>query len=865
MDKDMGKQSIEDHYYVLVRTYLSEPTEVHLAAVADLGREMVSLAVPAEEVGEIHQNALTLLAKEFPEKTLPDFIDPLSVPLVELLMAYGMAFREKVAVLERSREALGQSEKKFKDFADASSDWLWETDENFVYTYVSDSPRDSTGISPDDLIGKKRWEISSQDVDPELWREHLAELNAHRPFREFICNFQDPDGREFFFRDAGKPVFNADGVFTGYRGSSSNITAQIEAENKAARTRARLRQSLESISEGFALFDGEGRLLVCNSRYREAYPLISDILLPGASFEEILRTTAIRGKITGTAEELEEWVQERLARALSPAGEECRLSDGRWYRISEQRTAENNVVKVLMDITDLRERQDALAEKSRLLETTFDNIDQGILLVSPELKFAGFNQRFLDLLDLPPDRFSVGTPLEDFYRFSAEHGEYGPGDPEEHVRVRMERIAKGGRRRNERLRPDGSMLEVYRKSMPDGGFVTTFTDITERKMSEQKLQQSQKMEAVGQLTGGIAHDFNNLLTVILGNLQLLERQVQETGDERLLKWASAAGGAAERGAALTKQLLAFSRRQALEPEVVDLNAAVTGMDSLLTRALGETINLKTVMESDLWMTNVDPHQLESAVLNLAVNARDAMPEGGKLTIETANVSLDKAYADQNDGVEPGDYVMVAVSDTGAGMSEEVMRQVFEPFFTTKETGKGTGLGLSMVYGFVNQSQGHIKIDSEEGHGTSIKLYFPRTEDTVEVSETGGEEEVPTGSETVLVVEDEEGVRDIAVTMLGDLGYQVLEAEDGPAALTVLKEHPDIDLLFTDVVMPKGMNGAELAIEAMKLEPALKVLYTSGYTDNALSYGEHLKEGVELLLKPYQQKVLAQKIRHVLDS
>ncbi len=384
----------------------------------------------------------------------------------------------------------------------------------------------------------------------------------------------------------------------------------------------------------------------------------------------------------------------------------------------------------------------------------------------------------------------------------------------------------------------------------------------ERRKTEAQLRQSQKMEAVGKLTGGVAHDFNNLLQVIAGNLQLLQRDV--AGNERALARVQTATRAVERGAKLASQLLSFARRQPLQPLVVNLSRLVRGMDDMLRRTLGEEVELETVAAGGLWNTAIDPNQLENVIINLAVNARDAMNNAGKLTIEVGNTVLDERYCRQHPEVLPGHYVLLAVSDTGGGMSPEVLERAFEPFFTTKAEGRGTGLGLSMVYGFVKQSGGHIKIYSELGHGTTIKLYMPRALEA-EASEaqvlTGP---IEGGTETILVVEDDAEVRATVVEMVGELGYRVLKAVDAQSALIILQSGVPVDLLFTDVVMPGTVRSPDLARQARVLHPDIEVLFTSGYTENAIVHGGRLDAGVQLLSKPYSREDLARKLRQLIN-
>ena len=388
----------------------------------------------------------------------------------------------------------------------------------------------------------------------------------------------------------------------------------------------------------------------------------------------------------------------------------------------------------------------------------------------------------------------------------------------------------------------------------------------ELRRNEEALRQSQKMEAVGQLTGGVAHDFNNLLQIIIGNLETLQRHLGADSG-RLQRSAANAMKGARRAAALTQRLLAFSRRQPLDPKPANANVVVSALSELLQRTLGEAVSIETVQGAGLWQVEIDTNEFEAAVLNLAVNARDAMPDGGKLTIETANAHIDESYAASHAEVVPGQYVVISVSDSGVGMDPRTAAQAFEPFFTTKGVGKGTGLGLSQVYGFVKQSGGHVKIYSEMGQGTTVKVYLPRfhggpVEDAIESIEP-----LPEGDaeETILVVEDDDDVRTHSVECLRELGYRVVEAHDGPSALRLLERQPRVDLLFTDVVLPGGLTGAQVASEARERRPDLKVLFTTGYARNAIIHHGRLDKGVQLITKPFSFGDLAAKIRDVLDG
>ena len=392
-------------------------------------------------------------------------------------------------------------------------------------------------------------------------------------------------------------------------------------------------------------------------------------------------------------------------------------------------------------------------------------------------------------------------------------------------------------------------------------------EVGERRAAESQVMQLQKMEAVGQLTGGIAHDFNNMLAIIIGSLEMARRRLAGTEHPGVVRFIDNADEGARRAAALTTRLLAFSRRQPLEPRVLDLNALVGGMSEMLRRTIGETIQIETVLSGGLWRAFADPAQLESTLVNLVVNARDAMSDGGKLTIETSNADLDERYARAHAEVTPGQYAMISVSDTGTGMTPDVMAQAFDPFYTTKAPGRGTGLGLSQVLGFVKQSSGHVKIYSEVGRGTTVKVYLPRYTGegpAAVASDEGAQPPLGRREELVLVVEDDAGVRNLSVEALRELGYSVIHTASPGEALREIERRPEITLLFTDIVMPE-MTGRELSDKALALRPGLKVLYTTGYTRNAVVHNGIVDVGTAFLPKPFTIDHLAFKVRQTIDS
>jgi signal transduction histidine kinase/DNA-binding response OmpR family regulator len=496
--------------------------------------------------------------------------------------------------------------------------------------------------------------------------------------------------------------------------------------------------------------------------------------------------------------------------------------------------------------------EQARANEAAILRATLETVREGIAYFTAEGLLCAANGRFQLLLGLPENLIRLQeTRLADFEGLGRDSftSIFQPPAPD-----------KGGGDAAHITWADRE-LDIYKAPVSTGGFLIGVVDITERLRAEAMVRQSQKMEAIGHLTGGVAHDFNNLLQVISANLDLAAAGAAVQADPRLKERLANAAGAVARGSRLTGQLLAFARRQALEPKSVDLGRVIRDMSDMLRRTLGETIAVETVIAGGLWNTLADPSQVENTVLNLAINARDAMPDGGKLTLEVANAYLDDAYAAAHTEVMPGQYVMLAVTDTGSGMTPEVMGRVFEPFFTTKAEGKGTGLGLAQAYGFVKQSGGHIKIYSEMGHGTTVKLYLPRTRREADVLDTGTGLPVRGGQEHVLVVEDDRDVRAAVVDMLTDLGYQVSHAENAESALALLRRQAPA-MIFTDVVMPGAISTREFARRAQEMHPGIRILYTSGYTQNAIVHNGKLDDDALLLSKPYRKDELARKLRSV---
>jgi PAS domain S-box-containing protein len=945
---------------------------------------IAAVAVPLASFGYGPLAALDL-ALDLQLRLLQTFLAV--VTLTSLSVAIALQRREEVEY------ALRNSEQRFRDFADSISDRFWETDEQHRFAWRLE-PSERLRLWPS-IIGKTRFELA--DVDPAqdpLWRKHLDDLNARRPFRDYRYSLRDPAGRLRFRSISGKPIYDRSGKFLGYRGTSTDITDNMETELLATRLG---RVVDEALNEIYIVDVESHHFMFANRRARDNL---------GYSMDELREMTVLdlcpalnKDALLRNYTELDSRRQQSLIIETSYQRKNGSLYDVEAHLQRFDVSGLSPIYTLIVNDTTNRKRvHSELASKSALLQTTLDNMAQGLCVYDENLTLVGYNKKFIAFLGLPPDAVHTGSSyaenIEHFARHALGLSETGVAEyVMQHNAQARERFA----RRSLHRRLDGSIIASNRRPMPDGGFVTTFSDITERMQTEEalrlaaaelqevkasfeaailasrqilyewnlgdnnirwsgetavflgyapeelggferflrhvhpedldyverearheeeigvsfhleyrlrhknghyvnvsdsgvylagragqakrvvgfiadittqksaaeSLRQSDKMLAIGQLTGGIAHDFNNLLAIVRGNLELLGEDLAE--DSHLHKRVQTAMSAADRGAALTQRLLAFARKQPLVPQTTHINSLIVDMEDLMRRSLPATVAIGMTLAEDLWLTSIDPNGLESALLNLVLNARDAMPTGGKLTVETANSALDADYADNNEEITAGQYVMIAVTDTGTGMPPDVVARAFEPFFTTKPVGRGTGLGLSMVYGFAKQSGGHAKIYSELGHGTTVKLYLPRARGNTLT--TMVEDELPvvqdSNNETILVVEDDALVRATVDRMLQELGYTVLLAATGEDALPFLESDAHIDLLFTDVVLPGKLGGKALAERARKLRPNLAVIYSSGYTQNSIIHQGRLDADVELLSKPYKKQDLARRLRSVL--
>ncbi|AYV48538.1 histidine kinase [Caulobacter flavus] len=729
-------------------------------------------------------------------------------------------------------QALSESESRFRNMADHAPVMMWVTNGQGDCTYLNKAWYAFTGQSEAQALGAGWLEALHPDDRGAAGEAFLAATARQEAFRlEYRLGRRD--GSYHWVIDAAAPRFAVDGAFLGYIGSVLDISDRKDAETRIRKNQA-------------ALEDQTRALQVLN---QAAVAVSGDLDL------------------------------ERLVQTVTDAGVELAGAEfGAFFYNLVDAAGESYVLYTLSGVDRSAFEGFPMPRNTAVFGPTFAG--HGIVRsddITKDPRYGGSAPHHgMPKGHLPvcsylavPVRSRGGEVLGGLFFAHSKPAMFGPLAEERLVGLASQaavamdnaRLFQAAEQELAQRRRAEAELHALNATLEE----RVASEIADRLKAEEALRQAQKMEAVGQLTGGVAHDFNNLLTVIIGGLDTIKRS--RPGDEaRIQRSADMALQGAQRAASLTERLLAFSRRQPLAPKPVDANALVRDMTELLHRTLGEQIELEGVLTPRLWPIEVDQNQLESAVINLAVNARDAMPGGGKLTIETANVMLDQAYSDIDAEVTPGQYVSIAVSDSGAGMSKETLARVFEPFFTTKDVGKGTGLGLSMVYGFAKQSGGHVTVYSEEGHGTTVKLYFPRHlgEQVASVEASTAAAPRSSDGEAVLVAEDNEDVRAYSVMILAELGYKVIEAADADAAIAVLSSGARLDLLFTDVVLP-GKSGRTIAEAAARLRPGLKVLFTTGYSRNAIVHHGRLDAGVQLITKPFTFEQLAGRVRDVLDK
>ncbi|WP_279482002.1 PAS domain S-box protein [Aureimonas sp. SK2] len=828
-----------------------------------------------------------------------------------------------------SERRLAESESRFRNMADNAPVMLWVTDPEGRCTYLNRSWYDTTGQTPEAAEGFGWLDATHPDDADEAGRIFREANAAHSAFR-LEYRLRHSDGRYRWAIDAASPRFDGSGTFLGFVGSVIDIDERRTSEDRLRASEAAFQTIANTIDQMIWTTQPDGFHDYYNNRWYEftGMPYGST---DGEGWNGMFhpddqeRAWAVWRRCLETGEPYHieyrlrhhtgeyRWVLGRAQPTRDPAGRIVRwygtCTDIHDFKLAEERREFllqlNDTLLVHLDPVGVeRAATELLGQRVKAARCGYGEVDPSGEVVrvardwtrSPDVASLAGESRILDAFgpaaidELRAGRTLVVEDARTDPRVGRAFGATWDGigclslvvapllrdgalrsilylhepQPRRWTEAEIHLVEEVGARTREaleRARAEAALIELN---------ATLEERVRERsaelERTSEVLRQAQKMEAVGQLTGGIAHDFNNMLSVIIGSLDLLGRRLPD-GEARLRRYADNAMEGARRAATLTHRLLAFSRQQPLNPQAVDLNKLVAGMSELLRRTLSGNIRLETVLGGGLWSCSVDANQLENVIVNLAVNARDAMPDGGRLTIETQNAHLDDRYAARDIGIVPGQYVLLAVTDSGTGMTAEVMAKAFDPFFTTKEIGKGTGLGLSQVYGFVKQSDGHVKIYSEPGRGTSIKIYLPRLvagHEAAEETASALPELTDPSAELILVVEDDESVRRVTIEAVQELGYRTLEADGAAEALRLLGQHPDIDVLFTDVVMP-DIDGRELAEEARRQRPNLRVVFTTGYTRNAIVHHGVLDPGVRLLTKPFSLEDLAAKLRDALDE
>ena len=760
--------------------------------------------------------------------------------------------RDASATRKTEAELVQEVEERRRIF-ETSLDLILVTDPDGRLLHVSPSAVTILGYHPDELVGRCADDVILGDDRPHF-RTEMRAARGSRAMRKFDGRCVHKNGQVVTLTWTGawsKPVQK-------HFLSGRDITEHELAEEK-------FRLAVEASPSGIVMTDRNGKIVLVNSEAERMFAYPREELLDRPV--DTLVPVALRDRHC-----MHRWtfMAHPAARRLGPSRELVALrKDGSEFPVeiglNPIRTPHGLfVLSTIVDITASRRAREALEDSERMARGIIDNALDAFVQMDEAGRIIDWNPHAVELFGWSRadavdrelgelivserDRRRYGEDMAQFMQ-SGEHATLGK---------RFEIDAR--RRDGKEIRVELSVAALrQRDRYVFNGFIR---DLTEKIAADERRHQSQRMEAVGQLTGGIAHDFNNILTVITGTIEILEDCLAE--DPQLAAFAGMIDDAAARGAELTQRLLAFARRQPLQPRTTDINALVVDTVKLLRPTLGEHVEIESVLDRDTWTAMVDPSQLATALINLALNARDAMPGGGTLVLETRNVQLDDACVSEQSDVPPGAYAMIAVSDTGHGIPAAIRDKVFDPFFTTKAFGKGTGLGLSMVYGFVKQSNGHIKISSEEGHGTTIRIYLPRAGDgAAAAADVRPALAIEGGTATILVVEDDPLVRHYVAAQLASLGYTALTATDSDEALARIDDGERFDLLLTDVIMPGGRNGRQLADEAARRRPSLKVLFTSGYSEDAIAHQGRLDPGVLLLAKPYRKADLARMVRRAL--
>ena len=764
--------------------------------------------------------------------------------------------------LRQSASALRKSEQELKAYAEMSSEWFWEQDADLRFVRDSNIPLTTR---PTD-VGKTRWDFADSAMDQHRWDAHRADLVARRPFRDFRWERIGTDEKRHFMSTSVDPIFDDAGDFLGYHGTGRDITTEVAARDRAEQAETLLRDAVDSISAGLVIYDREDRFVMCNEIYRQIYVERADALIPGAFFKDILLHELANGRNEESRGREVDWLAERIQfHQEAKSSVERQQAHGTWILATDRRMKNGGIAGLRTDITAQKQAEAALHDSEAHLQRAQEIAGIGSWELDVATGRAIWSKELYRIRGFSPNEFQPNVDSNVTF--------IHPDDIPEVQQWRTD-LAAGivqGPRETRYIRPDGKvrLLRVEGRAVidPDGvirRLVGTMQDITEQRLIEQQLAQAQKMEAIGNLTGGMAHDFNNGLGVIIGNLDLLGRLIKAEPTANEL--CEEARDGALRCAELIRLLLAFARRQPLHPQKTNLNVLVESTAKLLGRTLGEDITITLHLGKTLPPVMADPPQLEAVLINLANNARDAMPRGGNLDIETETVELDAHYTALHPEAAPGMYVLIQVSDTGAGIAPEIISSIFEPFFTTKEAGQGTGMGLSMVFGFVKQSGGHLAVYSEPGKGTTFRIYLPPAQASDGPTATVADPwPVVGGNEMVLVVEDNVSLRRATVRQLAELGYQVCEAEDASAALAILSKGDPVDLLFSDVILPGTMDGLDLANHATLLRSGTRVLLTSGFPRLRGPDQRIIGCPFPLLNKPYRHDELGRALRSVLDG